>query len=75
MSAAPFVGREAELADLHAVVTGTGPARVALVTGDAGIGKSRLVLEAAGHLAVSGTTVLVGGCLPLAAPVPLLPVA
>ena len=62
------------MAALYAVVSGSGSARVALVTGDAGIGKSRLVLEAVTRRGYSGT-VLVGGCLPLSTPMPLLPVA
>jgi DNA-binding CsgD family transcriptional regulator len=71
----PFAGREAELAELRAVVSGAGTSKIAVVTADAGAGKSRLLREAAGRYADSGATVLVGGCLPLSAPMPLLPVA
>ena len=43
-----FVGRHAELADLHAAIA---TARLVTVVGPAGVGKSRLVLEAARELA------------------------
>ena len=45
-----------------------------LVTGEAGIGKTRLCAAAA-ELARPGVTVLSGHCLPLSTEVPLLPVA
>ncbi|MCX7792493.1 MAG: AAA family ATPase [Chloroflexaceae bacterium] len=49
----PFTGREAELAALEAV----GPGRLALVEGEAGIGKTRLAAEAlARHAARGGLT-------------------
>lgn len=48
MRTAPFVGREVELAALQVVVRASGPTRIPLVTGDPDVGKSRLVLEAAG---------------------------
>jgi class 3 adenylate cyclase/tetratricopeptide (TPR) repeat protein len=62
----PFVGREAELAtltDLWAVAR-SGQARVALVTGEAGIGKSRLVREFRRLLTRHGTEALQCHCQP-----------
>jgi DNA-binding SARP family transcriptional activator len=46
----PFTGREAELAALEAV----GPGRLALVEGEAGIGKTRLAAEALARYAARG---------------------
>jgi DNA-binding CsgD family transcriptional regulator len=62
-----FVGRSAELTALrgalHRAADGLGS--VAVVSGDAGIGKSRLVAELAAAARGDGATVLVGECLPL----------
>ncbi|MDW5596422.1 AAA family ATPase [Conexibacter stalactiti] len=60
----PFVGRTAELELLHALMpTAAGePRRVALLAGEPGCGKSRLVRELAGALAGRGTLVLYGAC-------------
>ncbi len=62
-----FVGRRRELATLaDAVARGTdGDAVVALVGGDAGIGKTRLVEEVASHARARGALVLEGGCVSL----------
>jgi DNA-binding CsgD family transcriptional regulator/tetratricopeptide (TPR) repeat protein len=61
-SAFPFVGRASELATLRALLpTADGAARrVALVGGEAGSGKSRLVREFAGEAAARGALVLYG---------------
>ncbi|OLB73363.1 MAG: hypothetical protein AUI14_26310 [Actinobacteria bacterium 13_2_20CM_2_71_6] len=62
--AAPFVGRDAELATLTGRLTRAFSGRVAQlvsVAGPAGTGKSRLVREAADRLPV---TTLVGHCVP-----------
>jgi len=59
-----FVGRERELSVLRALLpvdSGEGR-RVALIAGEAGSGKSRLVRELAGELAGQGTDVLYGAC-------------
>jgi DNA-binding CsgD family transcriptional regulator/tetratricopeptide (TPR) repeat protein len=63
-SAFPFVGRAAELEALHALVpTADGEGgRVALVGGEPGCGKSRLVRELAGRAAGEGVLVLYGAC-------------
>ncbi|HSL77196.1 MAG TPA: AAA family ATPase [Candidatus Limnocylindrales bacterium] len=62
-----FIGRRRELGSLiDAVDRGTaGDAVVALVGGDAGIGKSRLVEEVAAHARGRGCVVLSGGCVSL----------
>ncbi|MBW1600226.1 LuxR family transcriptional regulator [Streptomyces sp. JJ38] len=67
-----LVGRTGEL---HALLDAvTHPPAVALVEGEAGIGKTRLIREAVGHSSVRGGTVLVGGCHPLREPFPYGPV-
>lgn len=60
----PFVGRVAELARLHALVPrALGESRrIALVGGEAGSGKSRLVREFAHEVAREGVMVLYGAC-------------
>ncbi len=62
-----FIGRKRELGALSdALVRGrAGDAVVVLVGGDAGIGKTRLVAEAAGVARESGSLVLEGGCVSL----------
>ena len=60
----PFVGRSDELAGLQELLAraeGDGR-RVALVGGEAGSGKSRLVREAAHRAAAGGALVLYGAC-------------
>jgi predicted ATPase/DNA-binding CsgD family transcriptional regulator len=69
---APLVGRVSELARVADVLAGRGGAL--LVTGDAGVGKSRLVAEASQVVAARGVVVVAGRCLPLSAGLPLLPV-
>jgi DNA-binding SARP family transcriptional activator len=61
---APFVGREAELATLAAAweQAAAGARHVVVVTGEAGIGKSRLTLEAAHRIGLNGGLVLYGRC-------------
>lgn len=67
-----FVGRERETGLLLAAV-GHPPA-VVMVEGEAGIGKSRLVHEAAAVVAADGGHVLTGLCHPLREPYPYGPV-
>jgi DNA-binding CsgD family transcriptional regulator/tetratricopeptide (TPR) repeat protein len=64
VSTSPFVGRAAELEKLRSLVpeaAGEGR-RVALLAGEPGTGKSRLVRELAGQAAIDGALVLYGGC-------------
>jgi DNA-binding CsgD family transcriptional regulator len=68
------VGRSDELAELASVLDAvrSGRGRAVLVTGDAGVGKTRLVQRAAAQ--AEGFLVLTGTCLPLSSlSVPLLP--
>src|SRR5689334_20806776 len=55
-----FVGRAAELAALEA------DGGVVLVTGDAGVGKSRLIGELERRATAAGKLVLIGECVELA---------
>ena len=62
--AGPFVGRDRELEEIVAWLTpatSAGP-RASLITGDAGIGKSRLVAELAVVAHGAGAAVLLGQC-------------
>ena len=70
---AVFVGRDRELSRLRAVVGGE--ARLLLVMGDAGVGKTRLVTEGMRRVAADGVVAVWGGCLPMRETLPLLPVA
>src|SRR5580693_8958987 len=67
-----FVGREGELSRL--LVALGGDARLVLVVGDAGAGKTRFVTEAMDRAAAAGMLTVRGECLPLAGTLPLLPV-
>ncbi len=72
----PFVGRATELARLEAALRGIGApgGHVAVLGGEAGIGKSRLLEAFADRARTSGATVLVGACLPVGhAALPYLP--
>ena len=70
---AGFVGREDELSRLLGALGGD--ARLVLVVGDAGAGKTRFVGEGIARAEAMGMTMLRGDCLPLSATLPLLPVA
>ncbi|WP_405148949.1 AAA family ATPase [Sphaerisporangium sp. NBC_01403] len=61
---APFVGREAQLSALVTAATGaaTDGARIALVTGEAGLGKSALLEHLGRRLERDGWLVAVGRC-------------
>ncbi len=67
-----FVGRESELGELLAALSAR-PA-VVLLEGEAGIGKSRLVSEAAARLRPEGVGVVMGYCHPLREPLAYGPV-
>jgi DNA-binding CsgD family transcriptional regulator/tetratricopeptide (TPR) repeat protein len=68
-----FVGRGRELARLQRALGGD--ARLVLVVGDAGVGKTRFAGEGMRRAAAGGMVCVLGGCLPLAGELPLLPVA
>jgi len=72
-----LVGREAELGRLRTLLddAASGQAVVALVGGDAGVGKTRLVAEMILLAAEQGFTVLSGHCAELGESVPYLPLA
>ncbi|MET8226534.1 AAA family ATPase [Streptomyces sp. NPDC005301] len=63
----PFIGRSDELSRLTGVLdrARTGDPRAVLLAGDAGVGKTRVLTEAAAHAAATGTTVLTGHCVDL----------
>jgi DNA-binding SARP family transcriptional activator len=67
-----FVGREGELSRLVGALSGD--ARLVLVIGDAGVGKTRFAGEGMARAAAGGMVVAWGECLPLARALPLLPV-
>ena len=68
----PLVGRDEELHRLVAAVAN--PPGVAVIEGEAGIGKTRLVGELAARLDSSGRRMLLGGCRQIREPFPLGPV-
>jgi DNA-binding CsgD family transcriptional regulator len=72
-----LVGRDAELARLRALLqdAAAGRAVTGLVSGDAGIGKSRLVAEAMQIAERDGFIVLCGQCAEIGDSVPYLPFA
>ena len=72
----PMVGRPGELERLRGLWHSVrdGGRRVALVSGEAGVGKTRLVAEVVAGAAEDGAAVLVGRCEP-AALIPYQPVA
>jgi DNA-binding CsgD family transcriptional regulator len=77
VSAERMVGRDDELARLLTLLDDAEAGRsvVALVSGDAGVGKSRLIGEATRLAAGRGYTVLSGQCAELGDSVPYLPLA
>jgi hypothetical protein len=68
-----FVGRESELSRVLDALAGG--ARLMLVVGDAGVGKTRFAGEAMARAAAAGMVMVRGECLPLAETLSLLPVA
>jgi DNA-binding CsgD family transcriptional regulator/tetratricopeptide (TPR) repeat protein len=72
-----LVGREAELGRLLTLLGEAAAGRpvVALVSGDAGVGKTRLVTELSVEARERGYAVLTGRCAELADTVPYLPLA
>ena len=75
---APLVGRAAELAKLRGLLDGSPPggSRAAIVSGEAGIGKTRLLREFGRAAAADGALVLVGHCVSFGGEaVPFLPIS
>jgi DNA-binding CsgD family transcriptional regulator len=72
-----MVGRDAEFAELVGLLDAAAAGRpaVALVGGDAGVGKTRLVTELAAEAENRGFAVLSGRCAELGDAVPYLPLA
>ena len=62
-----FIGRAEELAALDAALAAAraGTASTVLVSGEAGIGKTRLLAEFAARATAGGTRVLIGNCIEL----------
>jgi predicted ATPase len=73
----PLVGRNADLDRLTGLLgtASAGQSVVMLVSGDAGIGKTRLATELAATARGRGFTVLPGRCAELAGAIPYLPLA
>jgi DNA-binding CsgD family transcriptional regulator/tetratricopeptide (TPR) repeat protein len=72
-----FIGRADDLGRLTAAYAqaAAGRSLFVLVTGEAGVGKSRLLAEARRGFEAAGATVLVGGCIQLGDELPFGPVA
>jgi predicted ATPase len=77
VSGGQLIGRDREFGRLVALLdqAAAGEPVVALVSGDAGIGKTRLIGELAGWAAQRAFTVLSGRCAELGDSVPYLPLA
>ncbi|MBB4705761.1 helix-turn-helix transcriptional regulator [Sphaerisporangium siamense] len=73
----PLIGRSRELDRLSGVLESAtdGRSGVAVIGGDAGIGKTRLVTEIMAHARARGFAVLVGQCAELGDALPYLPLA
>ncbi|HTS96588.1 MAG TPA: AAA family ATPase [Streptosporangiaceae bacterium] len=72
-----LVGRQAEFGRMRALLRDAAAGRpvVALLSGDAGVGKTRLVTEVSDEARQGGFAVLTGRCAELADTVPYLPLA
>ena len=73
---APLVGRSATLAEIRADLLHVGPGGTAavFVIGESGVGKSRLLREAASAVRATGAAVLTGTCIDIGDASPLHPV-
>src|SRR5215207_9554901 len=71
----PYVGRDAERARLRRLIDDTlvGHGRLALLAGEPGVGKSRLVAEIGDEAQVRGMRVLTGHCVEMSGAPPYLP--
>ena len=70
-----LVGRDADLTELDRAFgeAGSGRPSIVVLTGEAGIGKSRLVAELAARVRAEGAWAVIGGCLDLGDGIPYLP--
>ena len=70
-----LIGRTRERTALHTLVdtVKSGQGRVALISGEAGIGKSRLTAEAKAYAAAQGFLLLQGHCFPTDTSCPYAP--
>lgn len=69
-----LVGRHSERRRILDALISTDEVRGALLVGEAGVGKTRLVEDVSAAAAESGATVAAGACLPLGETLPFLPV-
>ena len=69
-----LAGRVGELQTVTRVLTDEAEKSALLVTGEPGVGKSRLLAAAAGQVASKGVLVLPGWCLAMSDGLPLLPI-
>ncbi|HEV3001338.1 MAG TPA: AAA family ATPase, partial [Solirubrobacteraceae bacterium] len=69
VSSTRFVGRESQLAELQSLLedAAAGRPRIAFVTGESGMGKTRLVAELSTRASAAGARVLFGECVELGA--------
>jgi ATP/maltotriose-dependent transcriptional regulator MalT len=67
VTSSALIGRDAELAALHDAVSSarSGRARIVLLAGDAGIGKTRLITQVCARARHEGLGTAVGGCIQL----------
>ena len=67
VTSSTLIGRREELAAIEAAIVSAkaGEARIVLMGGDAGIGKTRLITEACAHAERDGVLCAVGGCVQL----------
>ena len=72
---APMLGRATELGRLEDLLgrVGGGQAQVVMVTGEPGVGKSRLLLEFMRAAVAAGARTIHGGCVSYGTPTPYLP--
>jgi DNA-binding CsgD family transcriptional regulator len=78
ISSPVIVGRDDELALLRAAAArgADGELQVVLISGEAGVGKSRLIGQLAAEAPAAGTSIVIGGCPSLVdAPLPYAPIA
>jgi predicted ATPase len=75
VSSRVLIGRQAEVASLHALIdqAGQGHGQVVLLSGEAGVGKSRLAAEVKTQAQAQGFLILQGNCFPTDRSAPYAP--